>query len=166
MTIQSSGPVWLNASQWPSSRRTRVSTIVSGVSPERVEFPLEWRNLTFWTRLFSTLLQPRVSRVPKWRKARCKEATENVFYHFICLLVCAFVKFAIKLQEIKGTSKICLFIHLPKWIYAFSSMKRSQKLKTAAGGGGGGGTIRCHTSAFSLHWIKSKSRHICSSVEG
>ena len=25
----------------PSSRRTQVSTIVSGVSPERVEFPLE-----------------------------------------------------------------------------------------------------------------------------
>ena len=59
-----------------------VSTIVSGVSPERVEFQVEWRNWTFWTWLFSTLLQPRVSRVPKWRWARCNEANENVFYHF------------------------------------------------------------------------------------
>ena len=33
----------------PSSRRTWFSTIVSGVSPKWVEFPLEWRNLTFWT---------------------------------------------------------------------------------------------------------------------
>ena len=54
------------------------------------------------------------SRVPKWRKARCNETTENVFYHFICLLVCTFVKCVIKLQEIKCTSKICLFIHIPK----------------------------------------------------
>ena len=151
------------AHYWPSSRRTRVSTIVSWVSPERVEFRLEWRNLTFWTRLLSTLLQPRVSRVPKWRKARCKEATENVFYHFICLLVCTFVKCVIKLWEIKWTSKIYLFRHLAKWFYAFSSelsMKRYKKLKTTWG------TIWCHTSAFSLHWIKSKNHHICSFVEG
>ena len=117
----------------PSSWHTRVSTIVSGVSPDRVEFPLEWRNLTFWARLLSTLLQPRVSRVPKWRKARCNEATENVFHHFICLLGCTFVKCMIKLQEIKWTSKIYLSRHLPIWFYAFSSelsMKRSNKLKT------------------------------------
>ena len=53
-------------------------------------------------------------RGPKWRRAKCNEATENVFYHFICLLVCAFVKCVIKLQEIKCTSKTCLFIHLSK----------------------------------------------------
>ena len=99
----------------------------------RVELPLEWRNLTFWTRLLSTLLQPRVSRVPNWRKARCNEGTEHVFCHFICLLVCTFVKWVIKLQEIKWTSKIYLFRHLPNWFYAFSSelsIKRSKRLKT------------------------------------
>ena len=101
--------MWL----WPSSRHTRVSTIVSGVSPEQVEFLLEWYILTFWTGLLSTLLQPRVSRVPKWRKARCNEETENVFYHFICLLVFTFVKCVIKLWEMNWTSKIYLFRHLP-----------------------------------------------------
>ena len=116
----------------PSSRSTRVSTVVSGVSPERVEFPLEWRNLTFRTRLLSTLLQPRVSRVPKWRKARCKEATKNVFYHFICLLVCTFVKCVIKLREIKWTSTLYFFRHLPKWIL---HEKIKKKLKTTRGGG-------------------------------
>ena len=92
--------IHLRLYQGPSSRRTRVSTIVSGVSLERVEL----HNLTLWTRLLSTLLQPRVSWVPKWRKARCNGATENVFYHFICLLACTFVKCMIKLREIKWTS--------------------------------------------------------------
>ena len=142
---------------WPSSRRTRVSTIVSEVSPEQIEFLHEWHNLTFWTQLLLTLLQPGVSQVPKWQKARCNEATENVFYHFICLLVWTFVKCLIKLWEIKWTSKTSLFRHLPKWFYALWKDPESWKQPS---------TIRCHTSAFSLHWIKSKTHHIWSSVEG
>ena len=58
---------------------------------------------------------------------------------------------------IKTSSKmiLCIFLQIV-----------DEKMQKVENNPGMGDTIRCQTSVFLLHWIKSKNHHISSSVEG